>query len=225
MLEVCRARPFPLRTALMFLPRSSRASSIASRRPTKSDRAPRRRRSGSSKRQQTRLTDPKDVEANSIAALASRFSPTRFGLTGAVPAGYPHCTACAPRRQAKNALSSRVLYVRLRRHHLWLLRAHQGRSDKRHRFSRAVVITAAANGWDGGKRTYSSGVRLSQRRAQAVVAAYRVVTTIRVGAPKYQASRRRYRVSILRGPISHAADQPGVSRGRSPREERQSQYI
>ena len=56
-------------------------------------------------------------------------------------------------------------------------------------------------------------------------AAYRVVTAIGVGAPKYQASRPRYRVSIPRGPVTHAADQPGVSRGRSPREERQSQYI
>ena len=110
MLEACRAQPFPLRTAPLFLPRSSRASSIASRRPTKSDRAPRRGRSGSSKRQQTRLTDPKDVEANPIAALASRFSPTRFWLTGAVPAGYPHRTACAPRRQAKNALSYRFWF-------------------------------------------------------------------------------------------------------------------
>ena len=33
--------------------------------------------------------------------------------------------------------------------------------------------------------------------------------------PKYQASRPRYRVSIPRGQISHAADQPGVSRGGS----------
>jgi hypothetical protein len=74
----------------------------------------------------------------------------------------------------------------------------------------------------GGKRTYSSGVRLSRRRA---VETYRVVTAIGVGARKYQASRPRYRVSIPRGPISHAADQPGVARGRSPREERQSQYI
>jgi hypothetical protein len=47
-------------------------------------------------------------------------------------------------------------------------------------------------------------------RFKRPLSAHRAVAAISVGAPQYQASRLRYRVRIPRGPISHAAGQPGV---------------
>ncbi|MDB5397177.1 MAG: hypothetical protein JWM91_4683 [Rhodospirillales bacterium] len=52
-----------------------------------------------------------------------------------------------------------------------------------------------------------------------------MATTIGISVLRYRPTQQRHRVSILRGPVSHAAGQLGVSRERFPREQRQSRYI